>query len=154
MISPKGAISPLATARISTGTATTTSATTPSHLSTMTPSRGKDVNQPIIKVQPLMYRRFVLCRLRDPTPTQPWTTLFEGLSKTRFPLLTRHCNAKPIQDDMLEPKCSKDFYDQSGFYNCTEWVFSDADHMDGTKAFSFEFYLCMSPISERFWHSQ
>ena len=54
---------------------------------------------------------------------------------------TRHCNAKPVKESMSEPQCDADFYDQSGaFYNCTEWVFSDADNMDGTKAFSFE--LC------------
>ena len=107
MISPKGAISPLATARISTGTATTTSATTPSHLSTMTPSRGKDVNQPIIKVQPLMYRRFVLFRLRDPTPTQPRTTLFEGLSKTRFPYSQGTATQSPSRMICWSPNAAK-----------------------------------------------
>ena len=39
-----------------------------------------------------------------------------------------------------EPKCNESYYDQSAFYNCTEWVFSAADNMDGDIAFSLEFY--------------
>ena len=40
-----------------------------------------------------------------------------------------------------EPKCDESYYDQSAFYNCTEWVFSAADNMDGAIAFSSEFFL-------------
>ena len=44
-----------------------------------------------------------------------------------------------MDESMSELQCKSESYDQSDFYNCTEWVFSDADNMDGTKAFSFEF---------------
>ena len=36
---------------------------------------------------------------------------------------------------MSKLDCVPDIYDQSDFYNCTEWVFSNADNMDETKAF-------------------
>ena len=64
-----------------------------------------------------------------------------NISKRKlFP--TRHCNAKPVMEEFIseEPKCDESYYDQSAFYNCTEWVFSAADNMDGDIAFSLE--LC------------